>query len=357
MNFSNYTEVDFVLDESFQNWVRKTDLEDFVFWETWLADHPEKKETAETAARIVRSMKTAEPPVPEPEIAEAWEQVQAALRAPHLRVSRNEEEGAAPSRTPVRFAPVYRSWSRIAAVVMLLLLVGASFWWLQNRSRMLEFRTGYGETASLTLPDSTTVTLNGNSRLTYPRHWSREKSREVWLEGEGFFSVTTKPGTGSAMFVVHTPDLDVEVLGTTFNVLQRDEKTRVVLNSGKVKLNLGSPGDTTRLLMKPGELVQYTRTSEQVEKKTVNPELYSSWRNKRLVFQETPLREVADLIEDTYGLRVTFENPAEGNRTLTGTIPSGDIDVLLMALAKSFDLSISRDHNQVILQNKESSTN
>lgn len=146
--------------------------------------------------------------------------------------------------SPNKKSLTLRSWSwvyRVAAAFIGILLVAAvSFLYL--REETIRYETAYGQLRVIVLPDSSRVTLNGNSTLRYQADWEAlpiGNTREVWLEGEGFFEVTEVVLSAQSMakFVVHTPQLDVEVVGTKFNVTNRRHQTQVVLSSGQVKLH------------------------------------------------------------------------------------------------------------------------
>src|SRR5690606_22589795 len=122
----------------------------------------------------------------------------------------------------------------------------------------------------------------------YPEDWDHQAVREVWLEGEAFFHVQEKSSPGGIKFIVHTEGVDVEVLGTRFNVRNRRHATEVVLNSGKVKLNFGGKEE---VLMEPGDLVEYSAKTQSYAHKQVNSETYTSWRNHVLTFDESTLDE------------------------------------------------------------------
>jgi ferric-dicitrate binding protein FerR (iron transport regulator) len=124
----------------------------------------------------------------------------------------------------------------------LLFLMAVSLWWYSSSQGLLEIRTAFGEQRSVTLPDQSSVVLNGNSTLRYASHWDKDSPREVWIEGEGFFSVIhTK---SHQKFVVHgVSQLNVEVLGTKFNVKTRQSDSEVMLAEGKVKLELEGSDD------------------------------------------------------------------------------------------------------------------
>jgi ferric-dicitrate binding protein FerR (iron transport regulator) len=101
--------------------------------------------------------------------------------------------------------------------------------------------------------------------------------------------------------------------------------------------------------MKPGELIEFSRQKEALVKKTVDPEMYSSWKNNKLIFDNTSMHEIAEMIESTYGLQVKFQDRKIASRTLTGVLPTDNIDILLLALSKSFNVAIRKNSNQIII--------
>ncbi len=152
--------------------------------------------------------------------------------------------------------------------------------------------------------------------------------------------------------MVHTGQLNVRVLGTEFNVSNRHEQTTVVLNSGSVKLETGSPDTRKDVLMKPGDLVQFSEKDQSFTRKAVNPEKFSSWTQNQLIFDNTPLKEIAQVLEDTYGMKIIFADPKLAARTFTATIPVSKPDILLTALSESLNLRVSRNDNEIILERK-----
>lgn len=270
-----------------------------------------------------------------------------------LLVGLHEQLGFRRDELPVA-APWWRRWAAAAAVA---LTVGAGGWLLysQRAATPQELATDYGQTRTVRLPDGSEVTLNGHSKLHYAPKWTSEGPREVWLEGEAYFSVTHQPN--HQRFVVHTQaGFNVEVLGTKFTVYRRREQARVVLLSGKVRIDFE---DRTRkdVLLKPGELVE-TRDAqpEAVVHKTVRTAPYASWKDAQLVLDETSIGELATRLQDTYGISVEVQTPGLTERKVTGTMPVGDLDVLLQALEEAFDLQATREGNRIILADKATPT-
>jgi ferric-dicitrate binding protein FerR (iron transport regulator) len=232
----------------------------------------------------------------------------------------------------------------MAAVWTGLVVAGLLGWWALRGGNQVQYRTGYGQLQTVRLPDGSSVTLNANSRLRFPGDWPERGPREVWLEGEAFFTVTHR--AGHQRFVVHTDDVQVEVLGTSFNVRQREDRARVVLVTGKIRLRSGNAPD---LDMKPGELVEVTRQTRLPVRRGVNPQPYTAWKERQLVFDHTPLREVAQLIEDQYGYQVQAEDSTLLNQRLTLKLPGNELPVLLESIEKLFDVTITRGEKRITL--------
>src|SRR5690606_8829179 len=104
--------------------------------------------------------------------------------------------------------------------------------------------------------------------------------------------------------IVHTREgLNVEVLGTKFNVKTREHGSEVLLTEGKVKLNVEDKV-AAAVYLNPGELA--TMKENKLSKKTVKDVAYTSWLNSKMVFDKMPLGDLAQILRDTYGLKVEF---------------------------------------------------
>lgn len=237
---------------------------------------------------------------------------------------------------------------KVAASVTLILV--ASLWWFYASNRMNEVTTAFGEHKSVTLPDNSQVILNGNSTLKYVAGWDTETPREVWLEGEAFFSVTHT--ANHQKFVVHgAGELDVEVLGTKFNMKTRNDASEVMLTEGKVRLAMGEERNARELFLKPGDLA--TVTNKDLSTRKVKHQHYTSWVDNKLVFDRTPLRDLAATLHDTYGLTVTFKNPGLEERELSGEISSATAEDILYAIAETFDLNVEREGDSVTISSNK----
>ena len=252
-----------------------------------------------------------------------------------------------------RGLPSTQKWGAIAATVSVLLLSGLLYFYFPKFYHPTQvYATTYGEKEQILLPDGSSVVLNANSQLTLSSDWSSDMAgnesfvREVWLEGEAFFEV--KKLSNPTRFLVHTDHLKVEVLGTRFDVNTRAQKTRVVLNEGKVKLLAQNQPE---LVMNPGELVELNEGDAQFQKKIVNPETYIAWRHNELVFEAIPLTEIIDILEHNYGFEVEVQEKAVTSEMLfTGKAPAEDISLLLKMLSETFNINIVQTDRKIVFQ-------
>ena len=219
--------------------------------------------------------------------------------------------------------------------------------------------TNYGESKTITLADGSTVVLNANSTLKYLENIDNQQIREVSLDGEAFFDVEHK--ANKQPFVVHGSTFDVNVLGTSFNVINRAEKVRVVLKTGKIQVDFKN-----KISIKDEEVVNTHKTidlkpNEWLEskdkgyiKQTVNTSVYTSWTNNLLTFDNTSIQELARILKDNYGVNVIIEDKTLLKDTLTGRIPSKKLTALLKAITLSFQIDvIQKDAHTIILKRQE----
>src|SRR5579859_1202436 len=249
-----------------------------------------------------------------------WRAVEEAIRQ---RGMAPVEDGPRSGGRMIRLVRVFVAAASFAAL-------GFGIWWIGARTARPQYakeRTGYGEMKTIVLPDSSVVVLNSNSSLTIPEQWTEVTDRQVWLEGEAYFQVKKQPATVKK-FVVHARQVDVEVLGTRFNVNTRRQHAVVSLEEGKVRLSVAGAGETVLekkapVIMRPGQVV----VVNQAQETTINDDkavtTYSGWTRHEFHFDKTSLDEVAHLVEDTYGYRMQMEDSVVMSRFML----SGDVRV------------------------------
>jgi transmembrane sensor len=330
-DYARFSVEEFIMDEHFQSWVFDQDGKSAAYWQSWLEENPHKAADVEEARSALLRLNFASWDLPAEEVSNLW-----------MRIKRVKEEEPRPNRTTGMSAVV---WYAVASVVILVGLM--SYFWIRPAS-VIEYRTAFGETRTIILPDSSTVILNSNSLLRLNSLWQPSSPREVWLDGEAFFSVIGKKD--KQPFTVKTEeDVAIEVLGTTFNVYHRNE-TKVVLNSGLIQLSLPTVQSDEKVMMIPGELVEYNE--KKYVKRKVDPKMYTAWTENNLVLNRTSLREMLLMIKDNYGIDIEV-NESLLNQTISGSMPVTDSVSLMHQIAKAFQLKVIKQGDRYYMKEQK----
>lgn len=259
----------------------------------------------------------------------------------------NPNEYADASEKPVFATKVLWKWLIAASIIMGVLLGGVKY---QENIRYINFESAYGQTRTIWLEDSSKVVLNANSSLKVPRFGFGKSTRDVFLKGEASFSVTHL--ANNQRFVVKTSkEMEVVVLGTEFTVYARQQKARVVLKKGRVQLNYQSGSEHKKLTMKPGELITLDQNNQLKQETIAQPEKYTAWQNHRFEFDDTPLYEFAELMQENYGMKVIIKDEVLAGRTLVGSYRAENPDELLDIVSKLFNIKITREGDTIYLTN------
>jgi ferric-dicitrate binding protein FerR (iron transport regulator) len=229
---------DFVMDEDFIRWVNEKKEADNVFWENWLNQHPGKHMVVAEARRILESIGTEQRVINEAEKKQEIEKLMHTIRG-HFQEP--ELKG--------RVITVSRKWWYAAATLLLALATTASYFLLKQDRKAEKFdyasitpSKGLIENVNtsekpiiLKLPDGSTVELGSNSRISYANNFENLDTRDVYLLGEAFFTVTKNPGRP---FRVFANEIVTKVLGTSFRIrsFEKDSTIQVVVRTGKVSV-------------------------------------------------------------------------------------------------------------------------
>lgn len=139
----------------------------------------------------------------------------------------------------------------------------------------------------MTLSDGTKVWINAESEIKYPVVFGPDK-REVFITGEAFFEVVKD---SLRPFIVHTPNAQTTVLGTSFNVMAYpDERhTEITLLKGAVVVEAAGRNQ----YIKPGQQVQVDNVSKEMNCREVNAGRYASWKDGLFDFEGMKLEDLA----------------------------------------------------------------
>ncbi len=337
--YQGFSVHNFVLDHDFQKWVLHPTPELQHHWSNFLLLFPEKEKEVEQAKIMMLALDHARHVADLPQLEQEWNL---------LNTDIQQYEG----RQKPKVKPLLQ-WYSIAASIVLCVVAGG-LWWNYTQNTWLTFTTGINEMQTITLPDGSTAVLNTNSTLSFHKNWDASTAgRKVMLDGEAFFAVEKKliqqdDTTYFSKFVVQTDQLEVEVLGTRFNVKSDIANTQVALEEGKVLVR-NSVGD--ELYLAPGEIVELT--GNHLRKKATEIEFYTSWKDNKLIFKDTPVLEILEMIETRYGYRIDIKTDYLDDKLYTGSSPANDIDLLIYKLSRLYDLSVKQEgKNLIITMNK-----
>ncbi len=240
------------------------------------------------------------------------------------------------SKTPVRKLNGFRSLLKIASVVVIGL--GIYFAFFSNTSTYVE--TLAGEKSAIELPDHSKVELNALSSIEFnTRNW--DNNRFLKLDGEAYFRVAK-----GKTFDVKTKSGTVTVVGTQFNVKQRDNYFEVKCFEGIVRVT----SDTITRKLLAGDVYQILNGKFTQGKIVASA---PKWRENRSEFEAIPIKEVLSELERQYNIQVTFKN-INTNRLFTGEFVHNNLENALIAITlpmnMTYELSSS---NLVIIHGKE----
>lgn len=340
MNNHNCSALDLAMDEYFQRWVLSNDLEADEYWSTWLELYPHQRAVVREAKQLIllHNYQTDHWP------SERKQAVLDQIRSTTGTFS--EQQNLLPSQP---FSLIfYRHWL-LLGVCFSTIVIGAAVWQLL-KSSYLDYRTDYGETREVMLPDGSIVVLNANSSVRFQDDWQQPEEREVWLDGEAFFQVKPvvfEDQDGPVKFVVHTNSLTIEAVGTAFNVSYRKGLTDVYLEKGSINLRVDG-GESCQ--MKPGEQVNISLPPRKLSRKKANVAAITAWRQHQIILDNQPLSDVVDILANYYGVKVDFYQPQLAHKRLAAVLPTNNLDTALITLEAAAQVRAERKDSYVLFK-------
>lgn len=260
----------------------------------------------------------------------AWERFQ-------LRTGTAKKNKTAP-RT------VHNGWMKIAASIILVIGLGWIGYILLNTGKPVKEMIVESQQAVLndTLPDGSVVTVNKRSSISYPSRFTGS-TRKIVLKGEAFFNVTAdkkKP------FVISVNDVQVTVVGTSFNVKNINGNTEVIVETGVVLVT--KAGKTVEL--KAGEKLLAEVKDTVMEKEKVSDQLYNYYRSKEFVCEDTPLWKLAEVLSEAYNVSVLIGRPELRDLRINTTFYNESLDQVLNVIGLTFSIKVTKEGGKIILQ-------
>jgi ferric-dicitrate binding protein FerR (iron transport regulator) len=232
---------------------------------------------------------------------------------------------------------------RIAAAIVLIIGMGAlGYLFFNNAAPKQMLAQTQGNVLKDTLSDGSMVTLNKRSSLSYPEQFKGNK-RKVALKGEAFFNVApdkTKP------FIISVNDVEVTVVGTSFNVKSENGNTEVIVETGVVKVT--KAGKTIEL--RPGQKTMIAAADSSPVKQEVTDKLYNYYRSREFDCENTPLWKLVEVLNEAYDAHIVIGTPEIRNKPITTTFNNESLEHILDIIKETFYITITRNGDEIILQ-------
>lgn len=377
---------DFILDERFNNSIYHPDQESNLFWEDFIKKYPEKSTCIREAGWILKSMRPYETDIPYQRLARIKDGL--------------DSNGTRKRKVFIRIV-------KVAAVFLFLITISLVFYntienkrqiafekldandlkkgkiilsdggvhefdskqttikqtsenlfTLNNDTIQLDYKEKkgdqpvmnkviipYGMRSMIELADGTRIWLNSGSQLIYPAVFNSRK-REVFLSGEAFFVVHSD---SLRPFHVTTPDMDFQVLGTSFNVSCYDDDNTVqaVLVTGKILARENKRVFSNSYELKPSERISFNKEDKSIVRDHVDVSLYASWVDGYLILEMESIGELLKKLERYYNRKIVINSGPE-NIVFSGKLNlAEDIHIILKYIACSIRMDI-KEENEII---------
>ena len=355
---------DLLKEESFINYCLRNNERDILYWESYIAANPGKKELIAEAVQEYRLLFTAL----------AQSDLEEQLTNLKNKVEGNESTRVIDLHRAGRGRmAVYPRFSSIAIVALAILTIGLYLVWKVQRPAIpqperIQYACKPGERKSFQFPDGTQVILNAGSELYLNDNYAKN-TREVFLKGEAFFEVQHN---AAVPFIVHTASMDVKAVGTAFNVksYNNENKTEAVLIRGLVEVTL-KKDNNRKLLLHPDEKVLWTEnkttnettppsaTSKAITEQAIIKPVKKSdngdvkevaWVQNNLAFEDEPFEEIAFQLNRWYNVNIQFESNDIRQYHFTATFKKEKIGQVLDILrtSKRFNYRMEGDRDILI---------
>ena len=355
-DYKDYSADDFIGDDNFIQWVKyPTEVSDG-FWNAVIAENPDARPAIEEAIRFIKLFEDQPFVLPADKLIRLQQQINDRIDVP-VSASTVHQIVKSRSNTTRLYA--------FAAVITLALLAFSSWWLIHSQpstngvvesvelgknpgplGHRQEHVIPKGERSLVTLEDGTQVWLNADSKLEYSHDFLNGSTREVYLQGEAYFDVTSDK---SRPFIVHVQDVEIKVLGTSFNVkgYQGEHTIEATLVHGKISLS-GASADNVTLAANQRAVFLREKKRLLVEN-NVQTDNYTSWRKGVLVFDDQPLYEILPILERTFNVTIHTDKAPSLDCRFTATINNMSLDEVLELFSTSDKIGYTILANEVYI--------
>ncbi|MBW1658547.1 FecR family protein [Flavobacterium quisquiliarum] len=361
---NNYTEIeDFLADESFQLWIlSKIDEQG---WEEWTLENLQRAKLVEDARLLLLAMR-----VPDSKLSSS--QVHEALQLTWQRIE--QREALSQETLKIKRLRTIRYWGTGIAAAILVGLFSAWFFKNdilphdnivtynelveENNEGLVEQTNNTEKSQTITLSDGSSVLLQPNSKLSYPKIFTGNE-RKVYLSGEGFFEISKNP---KKPFFVYANEIVTRVVGTSFRIkaYPDQQNVEVLVRTGKVRVksnDMVRSVENEEIILLPNQAVRFARKDfvfNKITNITADPILVNSVTNiEQLSFEFTdiPVAQILETIEQAYLVDIDFPNDKLKDCRLTTSLSDQPLAEKLKIICKSIgnDTNYEMNGNQIVI--------
>lgn len=219
-----------------------------------------------------------------------------------------------------------------------------------NETQLNQLIVPEGKNSVIKLADGSLVHINAGSKFVFPSVFYKNK-RQVYLTGEGFFEVKHQ---SDIPFVASTNKLDIEVLGTKFNLSSypAENSIETVLLEGKVKVKeSGGNFSANEKFLNPMQKAVFNKTGNEILVSDVEDEEYVTWYKGYLSFKSKDLASIVKKLERHYDVEIKLNSPELNSKAISGKLKlqQEEIDTVIQVLANTASLSMEKQNDSTFI--------
>ena len=262
------------------------------------------------------------------------------------------------SPSPVVEMESSKGWSnalKVAAVILLAVGLGFVFNHMENQIQpksavveqvLIEKEALFGQKLTFELPDGTIVKLNSGSKITFPKEFAANH-RDVSLMGEAFFDVTKDP---NRPFKINTENIDVTVLGTSFNVDAYAENQAAVVAVKTGKVSVASRKGSDEVLLYPAQQASWQQDAKLKKQQIVNEDAIFGWLDQTMMFDDETIDEIVKTLERWYDVKVEITTKLDTKKKFTGKYKNPTLRAVMESLSYAYDFEYELKDKTVIIK-------
>jgi ferric-dicitrate binding protein FerR (iron transport regulator) len=360
-DYSQFTAIDFAKDTDFLKWVKHPQEDESLnrFWQDWLREHPSKQEEIDDAKELIYAVLEQKYIPGNAKQREVWHRINETL-SQSAQVTYNNQKSI----------PLWKTWMLKAASIVVISVVAFVSWTIYNKpdekrasndpqnENLLVYENREAVAKTIFLSDGTSIVLQPSTSLKYPKFFKGDL-REVYLTGEAFFEVKKDP---ARPFIVHANELVTRVIGTSFTIRNFDhEDVLVRVKTGKVSVFKEQADDNTKkeaatlegVVLTANQQVLYAREQMKLTKSLVeDPAVLVPLTKLDFEFTDTPIKEVFQRIENSYGVDIVYDEEALSSCFLNASLSDVALYDKLSLICKGIDATYEMMDSHIIIYGK-----